>query len=617
MATGKGHLSAVRAVFAFVASPAQMMECGFLVEELCSPKYKGYELDSGIVGSQNELAEKLHRLQTELAAQRMGSLARVWSQPPMSFAALLGPPRMRDWCLAKLRDLWTAFKEAKKLDTPFWQQLVKRSPFQWEVNKLVMLELERKNWVLDPSLQSALTRIFSDFGSTCPVETSFQKTRRCESERPDKHLTGLQCWMKPVFADVLQKDFSFHSVSMESVPEQPSKTKARIPRAFFKSSAKRQSVPCRSLVGKGRTPHPSFSAGSSRVLAEEMELLHFLHTRGLMARAALSWRSKIMQPGMLVYNRALKKDKVFMSFGAYSCCACLWPAKRVVTEKPNSVATYVLEAIETVDELLWAPVLEFKDWTVLECPPVSPMHFFLKNGRKPITTWPQSFRVQVEDRPQPLLRVAAKRAFWRLPAEFIDRLIADEYALELPPKTTFPRRLLAVIEAVLECTPLEATNILEQRCTAADLVENCAEIMESEEVQNMMNKDDLKDHQKDVENQVKFAEKCAFFAEEIKNRRQELGHEPSRTRKMVRFLGDRSCTEEAANKLCPPGYYIRRIPEDARWRIFSRIGKWTNSHAWGPTNAERTCVAACLREAWKRCESLNGPKCHIENLDEF
>jgi hypothetical protein len=169
-------------------------------------------------------------------------------------------------------------------------------------------------------------------------------------------------------------------------------------------------------VGRGRPKHPSFTAGSSRQLVEDLHVMTHLYRSGQMDQLPRVWRSQVMVRGLLVYNKKAYPGKTFFSMGAHASCCCLWPAERVKfgEKRGHQPALYRLKAISGVQELVFVPVISFEDWSALVLSPVSPMHLWVLNNYRLRGPWPDTLGRQITSRPAPLLEVAAKAAFWDL-----------------------------------------------------------------------------------------------------------------------------------------------------------------------------------------------------------
>ena len=149
-----------------------------------------------------------------------------------------------------------------------------------------------------------------------------------------------------------------------------------------------------------------------------------------------------------------------------------------------------MQAIKSFAELVFAPVLGFSEWVVLETATVSPAHLFVVHGSKMPVSFPKSSILHVGRRPRPLLEIAAEEAFWTLGTELIDKMLKEEFAINMGATASFAARLLKLITIILNCSELEASKILVKRCTTSAIFDGIDEILGSEECQSMLTKDE-------------------------------------------------------------------------------------------------------------------------------
>jgi hypothetical protein len=536
MGLGLESFTAVGAILSWITDASAMMECGFFYEELVnSPsRFAGLTLQHDLVAQQDEHAEKLDKLQWSLVGQRVGSLNRLIRLPPRSFAMLLvSKAEAKEWALKELKRQWFAYQAAKEYTTPFWKQLVQRSPFNWELNLDVVGCLVDNKWQATPELLAWLTKVRSELGSTCPVEVAFQKNRRAESQRPDKVVGPISCWQNPVRSQLLSADFGFREVDMEAVPENPSASSSRIPATMFSSPTSRQSMNFKDIVGKGLPKHPSFSPNSSRQLVEDLQLTVYLHEHALMEEGCRAWRSKVMVPGLVVYSKTLYPGRVVSSLGAYSTCCCLWPAQRVAVGSHCNAGMFRAIELNSMADLVWAPVLDFKQWQVLGTTAISPIHMYLLNAKTMPRPALDTMRLQADRRPKPLLEVAAAKAFWRLNADLIDKLLAEEVGVTVEKGTRFPERVLLLVQKVLGCSREEGAEILEARSVSAVVADGAEELLASDECQAMMNKDEQQEMDKFLEGEAKTRAGAEDFATLVRSVRVSSASKAKKTRKPV------------------------------------------------------------------------------------
>lgn len=246
------------------------MSFGFLGEELVGGRFAKLSATDDLVLMQNDLAWKLDRLQWCMMRSRMHSLCRVWYMPPRCFAGLLLKGDAQRWYLDQLRAQYESYLVARSSTMPFWKQIVARSPFQWQLVQDIIAALISAQWQVNDDLYAFLEKLHSDWGTTTPVEVSFQKNRQAERERPDRLVSNLQCWQKPIVRQALKKDFDFEEIDPTIVPEQVGKKGTRIPKSLFSAPTKLMSMKFPDLAThSAKSKNPSFSAESSFILVED------------------------------------------------------------------------------------------------------------------------------------------------------------------------------------------------------------------------------------------------------------------------------------------------------------------------------------------------------------
>jgi hypothetical protein len=612
MALGLDPLPAAHGIVSCLSDGAVLQDCGFMINEMCEMKPK--PLHDGLLMYQDNLATNMDRLQWALLKQRVASLSQCMFAYPPAFAGLLSEvAEHRAWALKQAADVYHAHQHVLTSTLPFSKQACSRSFMQWTFNSEVFAALAAVGFQHVPGeVHELLTMCFSNIGGTLVCEIAFQKSRRAESERPDKMVNSLTAWHTPMKTQLLGDVFSFSEIVPGAVPEEPRAGKANLPDSLFNPQYKQQSMDLRGICGVGKARYPSFTPDSARIMVEELQLMcQHMHD---MSKASRCWRSQFLHPGLLVWKvKPVKESILYFSMGAFSCSALLWPA---VVTKVGTGRVWGLQPIASAAGLRWVSMSDFDEWMCLPTEPISPAHMRSLNGNALPASFPPTSRLQVEKRPVPLLKEAARKCFWKMKADLITQLGEQELEIAFAAGAPFPVRLLMVVMHVLDISEEAAAGILEQRCFQMEIAAGAEEVLMSGEAHDAMTADAQKatnELLESLESQGKKSDDMAKFISELRAKRGS----GQRLRAAVKFPGEseRPLVEESFKQFLPTSQArLFRDQFNGRWRAFyGHGGKWSCSKSWG-TGREYPCVLHVLRAIWKHHTAVTGEACHIMGL---
>lgn len=136
------------------------------------------------------------------------------------------------------------------------------------------------------------------------------------------------------------------------------------------------------------------------------------------------WRSVFLHEGVLCSHKG-SPSQWFFSLGCFSIVALLWPASEVKVGKSRFWRPH---AIKSPEEMVFRPVLSFKDWSAIPTESVSPLRVCVENKKIPATM--PGFWCMQTGAAIPFIKHAAKCAYWNTRAPIMKRLMMDEYGVE-------------------------------------------------------------------------------------------------------------------------------------------------------------------------------------------
>ena len=138
-------------------------------------------------------------------------------------------------------------------------------------------------------------------------------------------------------------------------------------------------------------------------------------------KAAASWRTSVVQPGQLVFRKAVPAEKFFV-LGTSLNMMYLWPA---VSNRFGKTHTIFGHAVGGIELLQTDVVLDFSEWGVVDWTCISPASAFILNNRIALEELPK-YLALATCKEDTMLRVAARTAFIGLPKHVLLKLDSEE-----------------------------------------------------------------------------------------------------------------------------------------------------------------------------------------------
>jgi hypothetical protein len=319
-----------------------------------------------------------------------------------------------------MQDARAAWEVAQASSLPFWKRVCQRScmtaPFVQDVFSRLS---SQANFTADQ--KHFFLNCASHFGTTGVNEDAFHFCRARDQDLGAEKLSSMDMWHTLHCKQVLTSLYKFREVELPpaSPPEEP------LPDAIFTAGPKNASMPAMSSVkGTGRPKWPTFNAVTALAWAEEFQMMIRLHKSGEMQKAPGSWRTCLLQPGLLVRKKSVgNKGPWYFSLGtgAHAAAAILWPA-RSFAWGPSTLWGFA--NVTSQHDLRWESVLDASQWEVLPTVPSSPLRLFLL-ARCKLLEPPVDFALQQSKVPVPLMQAAAHAGFWNLKKDRLQKLLQD------------------------------------------------------------------------------------------------------------------------------------------------------------------------------------------------
>lgn len=608
--TGRSWLSQLLDITNVHRDMQEMDRMGFIIEELASDvRFRAMQVDNAWVIEQDEKAATLGKVVTNMVKKRVLNLMGYMFAPPWCFALLLDAAH-RVPTLQRLKLIDEAWAAVKDLKTAFWKRFRDRSCMKFQLTIDVMQRLRAAQFErVPPDLERLLARLFQNFTSTKVTEDYFQRCADRSTDRNDGIMSNASIWAQALEKKVLEELYHYKEVSADDIDDEKC-TKNTLPKNVYVPNYKNASMQAefQTLPGRGRPSWPTYAPASQPLFSEQLGLMLHLQKIGqLRDGTARSWRSALLQPGMLVRHKP-SKEWCFV-VAAQTCCALLLLAK---SGKVGKSTFWKYDPGLSASSFRWLPVLWFTEWEVMPTKQVSPLHIFIENGRRLPATWPETNIMQCGT-PQPLLNYAAKHGFFNLTAAFVRRICKDENEVEVHTDTSDAQILVTGVSSTLKCTAQEATEVLESRVPTQEGL-SALEILTTKEAEECMTDKDSKELDEFVGTTQKRVEIGNDFAASLRDIRSTIrARKPKR--KPVPFTSKSTYSREEVLALAPPSSNVLWDPFNGRWRLwYGPRRDFSISRSWGAAGDDEPCVRDILKAAWQRHEYLTGEPCHVTGL---
>ena len=372
---------------------------------------------------QEELADTTFRLVVHLLRFRASSMA--WHCCWPGAAALFTSPDRgeQEEALRLLRLDYSAYCAACEYSgaSSFLAKVCKKNAFSTtlmsEMAAFACLTPDAEADVVLPELASHSRLLFTGFGQTKVIEDGIKEVRdRADRDVCNKRLACVHQWKALQDTRVLGK----HGREELAPPAENMPARGKVPWSAFSSYGSTPSMDCSSLVETATWP--SLTAQSMQVVCAEQQLFRHCLREGDWEKAEDSWKCNFVRAGAVMQNVA--SGDLVLALGSVQYVALVTWALRDVGVTADGMQLLQLETRAEPRPLSWEVVLDWDTWHILPCAPVSPAGLFRALGKKlPKTSG--VVLLQKSATALPILRVAAKAAFWDLPKFQLVKLAGD------------------------------------------------------------------------------------------------------------------------------------------------------------------------------------------------
>ena len=640
MATGEASLPSIAEIPAVFSNMNQMETLGFVGERLMSTEYyKKCTVNDAALFAEEQKALILGRLVIRVMTQRLQSVGVHMYGYPNMFYRLAHPKQDLSVVmevLPKMQRLYRAWKKMRDQTARYWMKLKRES----QLNEVAVDEAFQCAAKHDfghaaaAEIRAMATEDSKGLGTTSPVERAFRNVRDKQRRRKDERLAPVQVWLKAVQDRLLSVEHRWAEVDVDSQTQEamPLGVKA------FRPDFMGRTLSFNEIVSRARVPpYTSFKPETMHEQHEQNELLSELEEleddeggQSFLNEAPSAWRSEFILPGMVVQWGV--EDKKYLSFGGvYS--VLLWPLEE--NKSQEGVTYFSLAKVRYANDLKWRACLSFSEThvKVAKTEFVTSLGWFVRNRCKSAYASPPQgallmYRAEGPET-RPVLEYHARSGFRDLGRDAMDRLCKLELNIDSR-GMRLPELIFSATEAILECTPEEAAQVIEDTLAFAgtDFDLSTLNTLKTEAAADCIGRDDLKTVHKYMNEMESALEQSRAYKTIIRSRRHGGGGGDG-VRAPVRYVGDRAMPEGDVRKLLPPGTdwegdnvyaYVQRDNRTKNWRVFygrpDEYGwRWQKSCAWGPSGEEVAAIRSVLGQIWSHHLSLHpGAQCPFADL---
>ena len=489
LAYGPIAVKSIWEVTAVMKDLGTLSGCGFIVE-FTTGVVKRMSPDDPALLHQRFLCNRLCNLICSMMKHRWAGLQWVMNTLPAKFFQLLHPAsQVREQAHSFIKVVHQASVAAMGRPEPFWKKLLARSCMNFQVVKDLMDIAVRVDFQDHDELRSAVLRCAKQLGSTVICEEGFQRTRRAEEDNGGA--SSVVQWLVPSRRKILSTLHAYDEVDLASVPE-PARAASEVTPALFRPNYSKVSIPgmLKALPGTGPVRWHSVNGKNVATFAADLALLMHCHSNDKMAEAPSSWKSAWLQKGILVIR--VVDNSVFWSLGSVGPVAVLWPA----VEEPVGKQLVYAFADPGQHGVFMMPCLSFDDFKVIPTEWQSPLELFLAMEKRMPDEWPNGMGVRTGN-PLGLVEFSARKAFWQIELPLLEKFAREELDIRL--WGTSAEKLFMLIQSILKCSDEEAADILEQRCGTFIDDPGHADLLQSAEAEDCMDRDEQQSVEKIVE----------------------------------------------------------------------------------------------------------------------
>ena len=264
----------------------------------------------------------------------------------------------------------------------------------------------------------------------------------------------------------------------------PRGLQSQSPKAMFKIQPKEVPEDFKEVVSTSSQPSYQSSVPlASTTPLEDMHIVRYCREKDCIDDAPKCWLCTLAVPlKMILMNPAFHDGKWFLAVRTYTGVCVLGLGVTSVT-----VGRKNYWRVDDIDDHIWMPILNPRDWSCLPVVWRSPIHLEIVSGSKvKDIALLQTTTYKKEN----LLMVSARHAFWTIPKTGL-RQLSKFYGVHVPAGATFPELLLCLCEAVLGAlSEEEKLKILRMRVPRVDEMKD---FLLSEEASDLLTEEDKKE----------------------------------------------------------------------------------------------------------------------------
>jgi len=414
--------------------------------------------------------------------------------------------------------------------------------------------------------------------------------------------------------------------------EEPTPTAEPLPRNFYHPVTALMSDPrIKEITKKGSKGDPApkypkfWPPHKFHKVAEDQKLSVLMEKDQTWGEIGRIWRSVFAPRGLIVRTTKVP-GRYFMSLGCEDEVLCLFPFERQLFGGTGvSLAFFVPDTkVKKMSDLLFLPILDFKDWRVQPTQRVSPAHMFLLNKRRLLERWPSS-NILAKGGETMVPKHAALSGFFHLKGGYVKKLAAQEKNEEFPDATTEEEILLRGIELFGPLSREAACDVLEARVGALRNAGSCEFEQESilghpsaQEYISASDKNEVSQFRIDVQDKDSHCE--ALLRKVGRVRRGEAkdgGTVASGPTERSAFPSADEFTEAEAAGFFPAKSLVYKDTDYGRWRVWygptlPGCARWSVSSSWGASGKDSRCLRELIPLVWARhAKTHPGETCPI------
>ena len=328
--------------------------------ELCGLKIGAPEtflrtagLNHPSVSEQNEVAKIIGSFVLHLLRFRIRGSLHYTRGFPGRFACLLSDDKTcQDKCLAYMRSVDMAHREAMTKALPFVRTVAERSFCVWPLNRIMLGYARACDFkCVSPNMKKLAERIFDPcFGGSAIVEDNFQRQRDKETrdQTNKSSMRPVRIWFTPLQRKVLTQVHRWEEVNYKDAPRVCPRSQVTLPKSLHKPWSTRVPVDLNRLTDREKSDWPSWNALSMQTLFADAELLCCCHKSKNWDLAEKSWRSVIPETGTLLSPPG--SDAWYFCLGhVQGRAVILWPAHISIRAKRRVASVSSSATIDEVD----------------------------------------------------------------------------------------------------------------------------------------------------------------------------------------------------------------------------------------------------------------------------